>query len=225
MDYVDAVAVLALSLQKVKSKYPLLVAVVKDVATEQVITFLGKFNCEIAVIDPLQYSSEVQEKWRHHPVINTASKIQIFGFVTWDKLVYIDADSFVIKNIDFLFDYCDGSMLYCQEDDRGMSGLFVFEPMKHFELKYYPTLMANMNLFDGELLGELWFHVRTSPAHQIPMKYFRDYHSTLQINSEMCAIHFCNLPKPWIDPNHSNFDNSYIASLYKMYLNQIQRMK
>jgi alpha-N-acetylglucosamine transferase len=52
----------------------------------------------------------------------------------WDKLLYIDADVLVLKNLDHLFQYPNGSMLkyevYAGEDenDTGFSGLFIIEP-------------------------------------------------------------------------------------------------
>ena len=225
-DYVDAVAVLALSLQKVKSKHPLLVAITEDTVTVEIISFLKHFNCEIEIIKSLEYSPWVQENWKGHPVLKTASKIQIFNFVNWDKLIYIDADSVVLHNIDDLFNFYDGSMSYDEPEGMGFSGLFVFEPRNHNEFKYYPTLLVNHDVFDGNLIGELWFHVKTSPAHQIPYNYFWQYHPTFEVNPEIKAVHFCNLPKPWIEPTYKDFGDEFpIAKLYKRYLNEIQRMK
>lgn len=217
---------LALSLQKVQSKYPLLVAITEDVYSVEIVSLLKPLNCEIKIIKSLEYSPWVQEQWKNQPVLKTASKVQIFTFTEWDKLVYIDADSIVLHNIDSLFNYLDGAMSYGCDDDAGFSGLFVFEPKNHKEFQYYPTLMVNHNVFDGNLLGELWFYVKTSPAHQIPLDYFWQYCPEPKINPSTKAVHFCNLPKPWIEPDYKDFNDEFpIARLYKTYLKEIQRMK
>jgi hypothetical protein len=96
----------------------------------------------------------------------------------WDKLLYIDADTLVIKNIDSLFNYPDGSMVKYPDDPWGFSGLFIIEPKNHDEIELYFHLLQNVNCFDGDLLGKLWFYIRTSPRHQIPEEYLIPYSAT-----------------------------------------------
>lgn len=225
-DYLDAVMVLALSLQKVNSKYPLIVAITKEIYTERINLLLTKIGCKIKIIEKLQYSDKVLKKYKNHSVLNTASKIQIFDFIEWDKLIYIDADSLVIQNPDKLFDKPDGSMIYNPKEKWGFSGLFVYKPKNHYEKDFYLTLMTDYEVFDGDLLGRFWFYIKDSPSHQINSKNFYDYFPSAEVESNIKIVHFINQPKPWIEPDHKNFKDCYpIAKLYKTYLKIIKEMQ
>ena len=226
-NYLDAVAVLALSLQLVESKYPLVVAITEDIYTAEIRKLLKALKCKIEVIEPLKYSNQVIKKNVNKSVLNTASKIQIFDFTYWDKLVYLDADSIVLQNIDDLFDRLDGSILWDpEEDDQGFTGLFVFEPRKHEETKFYNTLMLNSDCFDGDLIGKLWFYVKSNPDYQINYNYFTQYSPKEQLDHNVKAYHFCNHPKPWLEPDYEDFSDKYpIGKIYRAYLNEIKNIK
>lgn len=225
-DYLDAVLVLNKSLQMVGAKYPLLAMVVDTIFTQEMEDIFINHHILYETVPPLQYSIGVQEKYKEQEcktVLNTASKIQLFTYLkSWDKLVYLDADSIVLQNIDDLFSRLDGSMLKYPEDSMGFSGLFVFEPRNHQEDEFYPTIMANHECVDGDLLGKLWFFVRESKSHQIDIKYFWQYVSE-NMPSDVKAVHFCNHIKPWLQPDHKLFANdSYVNHLYRKILKEVK---
>ena len=227
-NYLKAVIILSLSLKKVNSNFPLLVAITEDVVSDDIIQILSKLGCEIKVIERLEYSSITKERWKNNTVLNTASKLQIFSFYEWDKLVYLDCDSIILQNIDDLFTYLDGSMLYDANSNDGCTSMFVLEPKRHNETEFLFTIMQNHDCFDGDLLGKMWFHISSSKKHQIPANYFSYYLETLNYSlldlqkKDIKAVHFCNHPKPWLEPNHKYYNDCYsIAKLYKDYLKQI----
>ena len=227
-DYLDAVLVLAQCLKDVRSKYPLLVIIPNSIVSERTVLPLRRMGCQIYSTEDLHYSKVTEEKWVDHPVLNTASKMAMFNMKEWDRLVYIDADVLVVANIDDLFDYPDGSMILPEGELMGITGLLVFSPKFHFASIYYMALLNSEAAgFDGDIIGSLWFHVRESKAHQIPLEYFRDYSvNPFQIQPTDKIIHFGNYPKPWLSQNDNKYASLYgIAKLYKEYLYAIQRVK
>lgn len=225
-DYLDAVLVLAMSLNKTKNSFPLVVAVVDDILTPEIEYLLKNFGCQIEVIPRIYYSTTTQNSHIGHPVLNTASKIQIFDFNQYDKLIYIDSDVVVLENIDSLFNYPDGSMVYYEGDYTGLTGLFIIEPKNHRETRYYLSLLENFDVFDGNLIGEFWFHILNSPAHQIPREFFWHYNPELKVPKGIKMVHYCNTPKPWLEPNASIYSNLYpFAKIYKEHLKDVLKLK
>lgn len=219
-NYLDAVLVLNKSLKEVKSKYPLLVMITDMIVSKKLIHILEKNDILFSIIPTLNYSNKTEKKFKGHTVLNTASKLNIFKLKEWDKLVYIDADSIVLKNIDILFDYPDGAMLWDSYDEQGFSGLFVISPKYHEEYDFYLTLIKNQDCFDGDLLGKMWFFVKSNTNYQIPYQYFSQYDKDNN-EANVFAIHFCNELKPWINLDHQYFQDNKICDIYKKYLKEV----
>lgn len=220
-DYTMAVAVLNYSLQKVQSKYPLIVAVTNAISQEN-IQFLENQGIIIQHIKTLSYSQGTQHRYKNHPVLNTASKIELFALKCYEKLVYIDADSLVVKNIDDLFERPDGAMVHYPGEQQGFSGLFVFSPRNHYE-EYYKILLTYAEAFDGDILGKLWQFAQANSDYRIPEIYFssNDIHKTLYdpSNKNIKVYHFCGKEKPW--KMNLNTFLTPVTKLYKQYLNEI----
>lgn len=226
IDYLEGVMVLALSLQKVCSKYPLVVGVTKDIATEKIINPLKKIGCWVYIINTLQYNKETQNEWKNHPVLNTASKIALFELNKWDKLVYLDADILVLENIDDLFNKPDGAMLWRDNGNGGLSTCFVFMPEHHNEIKYYLSLIENIKTFDGDLLAGFWFTCKSNQEYRINEQYLCEYGKAILESFKTKAIHFGgSLTKPWMDFNDFIKDDNEIIKLYIIYLNEIKAFK
>ncbi|KAA0038113.1 galactinol synthase 2 [Cucumis melo var. makuwa] len=151
-DYVKGVVGLAKGLRKVKSAYPLVVAVLPDVPEEHR-RILESQGCIVKEIEPV------------YPPENQTRFAMAYYFVEYDKMVYLDGDIQVYDNIDELFELPNGYFYavmdcfcektwshtpqyrigYCQQcpdkvqwpdDDLGLpppplyfnAGMFVFEP-------------------------------------------------------------------------------------------------
>ncbi|KAK4849013.1 hypothetical protein QYF36_019806 [Acer negundo] len=107
-DYVKGVVGLAKGLRKVKSQYPLVVAVLPDVPEEHR-KILESQGCIVKEIEPV-YPPENQTQFAMpHYVINY-SKLRIWEFEEYSKMIYLDGDILVYDNIDHLFDLPDGHL-------------------------------------------------------------------------------------------------------------------
>ena len=103
------------SLQKVKSKYPLIVMVM-DTVNINTIKKLEYYNIPYRVFPNLQSSAKVigaLQKNDPHTEIDHAhffqimmmNKFYIFDLKEYDKICYLDGDILVKENIDFIFNY------------------------------------------------------------------------------------------------------------------------
>ncbi|KAF8075492.1 hypothetical protein N665_1090s0008 [Sinapis alba] len=105
-DYVKGVVGLAKGLRKVKSAYPLVVAMLPDVPEEHR-EILKSQGCILREIDPVHPPDNQVEFAMAYYVLNY-SKLRIWNFEEYSKMIYLDADIQVFDNIDNLFDLPDG---------------------------------------------------------------------------------------------------------------------
>ncbi|ESQ39363.1 hypothetical protein EUTSA_v10001530mg [Eutrema salsugineum] len=105
-DYVKGVVGLAKGLRKVKSAHPLVVAVLPDVPEEHR-RLLVEQGCIVREIEPV-YPPENQTQFAMAYYVINYSKLRIWKFVEYSKLIYLDGDIQVYDNIDHLFDLDDG---------------------------------------------------------------------------------------------------------------------
>ncbi|KAL6515896.1 glycogenin [Orobanche gracilis] len=105
-DYVKGVVGLAKGLRKVKSLYPLVVAVLPDVPDEHR-RILENQGCIVREIEPV-YPPENHTQFAMAYYVINYSKLRIWEFVEYSKMIYLDGDIQVFDNIDHLFDLEDG---------------------------------------------------------------------------------------------------------------------
>ncbi|GLT40988.1 hypothetical protein SLA2020_150800 [Shorea laevis] len=105
-DYVKGVVGLAKGLRKVKSKYPLVVAILPDVPGDHR-KILVEQGCIVKEIEPV-YPPENQTQFAMAYYVINYSKLRIWNFVEYSKMVYLDGDIEVFENIDHLFDMPNG---------------------------------------------------------------------------------------------------------------------
>ena len=107
--YVYGVILLVESMKKVNTKYPLHVLIIDEVsaASREILDQLG-VSYEVVDVIPtpeaiyqhnLTYDAGTAATWR-----NCWTKLRIFGLEEFDKIVFLDADIMVMKNLDHLFD-------------------------------------------------------------------------------------------------------------------------
>uniref|UniRef100_A0ACD5WGV9 Uncharacterized protein n=1 Tax=Avena sativa TaxID=4498 RepID=A0ACD5WGV9_AVESA len=106
-DYWKGVVGLAKGLRAVKSAYPLVVAVLPDVPEAHRRTLLDQ-GCVVREIKPV-YPPENQTQFAMAYYVINYSKLRIWEFVEYERMVYLDADIQVYDNIDHLFDLEAGS--------------------------------------------------------------------------------------------------------------------
>nr|ABK27907.1 galactinol synthase [Xerophyta viscosa] len=105
-DYVKGVVGLAKGLRKVGSAYPLVVAVLPDVPDEHRKLLVSQ-GCIVRQIEPV-YPPENQTQFAMAYYVINYSKLRIWEFVEYSKMIYLDADIQVYDNIDHLFDLPGG---------------------------------------------------------------------------------------------------------------------
>ncbi|GKV01458.1 hypothetical protein SLEP1_g14008 [Rubroshorea leprosula] len=106
-DDVKGVTGLAKGLRKVKSKYPLVVAVLPDVPEEHR-KLLHDSECKVKEIEPVYpLKNQTPSVMASHDHIKY-SKLRIWQFVEYSKMIYLEGDVQVYSNIDDLFDLNDG---------------------------------------------------------------------------------------------------------------------
>lgn len=101
-DYWKGVVGLAKGLRKVRSAYPLVVAVLPDVP-ESHRRILVSQGCIVREIEPV-YPPENQTQFAMAYYVINYSKLRIWEFVEYERMVYLDADIQVFENIDELFE-------------------------------------------------------------------------------------------------------------------------
>ncbi|CAI9769322.1 unnamed protein product [Fraxinus pennsylvanica] len=101
-DYVKGVVGLAKGLRKVNTAYPLVVAVLPDVPEEHR-SILVNQGCMVREIEPV-YPPENQTQFAMAYYVINYSKLRIWEFVEYSKMIYLDGDIEVFDNIDHLFD-------------------------------------------------------------------------------------------------------------------------
>ncbi|KAG5236237.1 galactinol synthase family protein [Salix suchowensis] len=105
-DYVKGVVGLAKGLRKVKSAYPLVVAMLPDVPEDHR-EILRSQGCIVREIEPI-YPPENHVQFAMAYYVINYSKLRIWNFEEYSKMMYLDADIQVFENIDHLFDTQDG---------------------------------------------------------------------------------------------------------------------
>ncbi|KAI7730039.1 hypothetical protein M8C21_019990 [Ambrosia artemisiifolia] len=105
-DYWKGVVALAKGLRKAKSIYPLVVAMLPDVPMDHRQKLLSQ-GCIIREIEPLHPPENQTQFAMAYYVINY-SKLRIWEFVEYSRMIYLDGDIQVFDNIDHLFDLPDG---------------------------------------------------------------------------------------------------------------------
>ncbi|KAF8042506.1 hypothetical protein BT93_A0977 [Corymbia citriodora subsp. variegata] len=105
-DYVKGVVGLAKGLRKAKSKYPLVVAILPDVPADHRKILMDQ-GCIVREIEPV-YPPENQTQFAMAYYVINYSKLRIWEFVEYSKMIYLDGDIQVFDNIDHLFDLANG---------------------------------------------------------------------------------------------------------------------
>ncbi|KAK7815183.1 galactinol synthase 2 [Quercus suber] len=89
-DYVKGVVGLAKGLRKVKTKYPLVVAILPDVPEDHREILVSQ-GCIVREIEPV-YPPENQTQFAMAYYVINYSKLRIWEFVEYSKMIYLDGD-------------------------------------------------------------------------------------------------------------------------------------
>lgn len=201
-DYVPGVCALARSLTMCQSRWPLTVLVVEDMNGLDDLESLG---CRILQVDPLPLSADFRARHSrksqhtlapftkgnkpqfHDPLYNFV-KLRLWELEQYEKVVFVDADTLVIQNIDRLFSFPEfvaAPNLYesFTDLDRMNSGVFVASPSR----RTYEMMLEQLDRPDV-------FWSRTDQTFL--QSFFPDWYGLPYFYNTLQYVWF-NLPQLW----------------------------
>lgn len=220
-NYVLGALVLKASLVSVKSKYGLLALLSPSVSQESEAKLRSFGLTTKRLTETISAPAEVMRRnadanlahWNH-----AFDKLFIFDLIEYDKLVYLDSDMLVLKNIDALFERPHMSAVIAGKSFPGNekwvdlnAGLMVVEPERGLRAKLVDTLPASSELdesvSDQTLLQRYFSRWPQSPQLHLEERYnifidTLDYYVehlgySLFGKDGIIVLHFIGATKPW----------------------------
>lgn len=221
--YIPGVMALARSLRKVEAKYPLAVMIPEEKEAELgkairdygILTLPSVFLLPKSNITFPETGTVVEEKYSYWR--DTFFKLQAAGCTEYQKVILLDSDMMVVKNIDHLFDAPSFTATICGKcihDDWNSlnSGLLVLEPSVELHSKLLSLIVPAIELKTAKGLqagDQDVFHLaipewRNRPELFIPENYSICWGWIGDLcRKERCSprdfyvIHFTGKQKPW----------------------------
>lgn len=112
--YVVGVRALRASLARVGSAYPLVVAVTDGIGPEDR-ALLEADGCLLREVEPLRPPSGLRESYANARFAEVWTKLGVWGLTEFERLVVLDADMLVVRDMDELFDLplAEGEIAAC----------------------------------------------------------------------------------------------------------------
>lgn len=221
--YFPGVVALKKSLDKVHSKYPLTVFVPDsiDKITKNKILKLG---ISVIEINPVTIPKEITNLNKQSSFVHwneSFLKIKIFSQTAYKKIVLLDSDMLVVKNVDHLFESPNLSAVIAGKQSNPNyqnlnSGLIVIEPKSYLADKIYDSfncIVNNINNYkaigDQDLLhlafpdwkrrNELHLPEGYNLLSDCVARYLHQRKGGKRIffTKDIYIVHFACNPKPW----------------------------
>jgi len=214
--YSDGILALAESLREVKSKYPLIAMVTAQVSQDKR-NLLSDIGCIVRLVHELVLPEELNlEAKRWGPAF---TKLISWQFEEYSKLIFLDSDLLVLKNIDELFSLNDTLHATLDTDASSCnfkperlslinSGVLVLKPQKSVFAAYMKTLHDQEFLAKGKV-NDQDVIARVSKWQALPYPVYgaQVTHCECEGDTRMWddqkikLVHFTaglkKLPKPW----------------------------
>ncbi|KAI9309698.1 glycogenin [Cunninghamella echinulata] len=228
--YASGALVLAHRLLDLGTQKELVCLVTKNIS-KIVLEHLGQLY-QLIPVDTL-YSNDLDNlQLLGRPDLNiTFTKIHVWKLTQYKKVVFLDADTLPLKNVDELFERPNFSAAHdCGWPDTFNSGVFVTEPSES-DYQALKKMAIENGSFDGGDQGLLNKYFSSwsasSSDHRLPFTYNMTptsqytYAPALQYYSNNIAIcHFIGLNKPWKYQRYS--DGSVFSHQWKGYTDLLQ---
>lgn len=216
-NYLIGVLCLNESLKQVHSKYPLTVAITKDVS-EKSKQILNNNNIKTTEIEKIEIPNLIKEKNLKGEFLhwnNTFDKLRIFELIQFDKLVFLDSDMYIRKNIDNLFELKNLSAVIdrrepdiSEEWKKLTSGTMVIQPqlgiVENFREIMKDIILKKDSIGDQDILQEYdkdWHRKEYLHLDVIYNTFFIYLDYYIEVNnyklSNIAVIHFILNVKPW----------------------------
>ena len=226
-DYINGVLVLNQSLINVRSKYPLNVLMSLEFfnSFKEVEGILGLNQIDYQILDTsFTLPDSISRKIHSKRWINTFDKLHVFGLVTFSKIVFLDSDMLVVKNIDHLFEKNHLSFATASEQVKGCenwilpnSGMMVLEPEKNLPDKIFniwPQVQSKKSDFSDQDLIHAYFAdiIQNNQNWRVPAIYncfvflidkmVKERRYNLRVNNPdratISVLHFAIKERPWL---------------------------
>lgn len=217
-----------LSLIKTGTKYPLYVMLPHTLMVSEESSIERLKNCGLYVLD---YSHSIltprfienNEQQGFGRFNHTFDKLLVFGLTQFDKIVFVDADMYVLQNLDHLFEYPHMSAVVAGQSYPGNqawvdlnSGLMVIKPQEGLvqELQQIlPEIHKHREVFGDQDVLQLYYsdwpkqqEKNLGEKYNVFSQYASYYETVLGYcytneidNSKSIAVvHFIGEQKPWM---------------------------
>lgn len=244
--YIYGVILLYQSMKDTKTKYPLHVLITDDIS-EPIIEILRQLNISysktniISMPQTLMNHNIQINKSRAYIWENCFTKFNIFNQTQFDKIIMLDCDILLLKNIDNLFDKphltatLDGEYFSLWKNEPHFNaGCMVIEPNNQEYLnilnfaqnlsedKFLPCVMADqeiLNLYYSNWLQQENLHL--NKYYNIFAPYIQENHIE-DISQNAYFIHFIGR-KPWVNWVQ-NPNETYSEEFYHLALQTINKL-
>jgi glycogenin glucosyltransferase len=156
-NYLPGALVLAKSLKKVATTFPVVVLATKDYVSDTAGKVLAAVFDRVIWVDAIHSMDHDNLKLLGRLELGiTFTKIHCFNnsVLPYDRIAYLDADTLILKNIDGIFDYIDEeSVVFAASPDIGWpdcfnSGVFVTKPSPDL-FERLSDMASTRGSFDG----------------------------------------------------------------------------
>lgn len=223
-NYLDGVRVLKESLSRTLPKYPFYVLVPNDI-NKELIKELEKSRINVLRTRP--FGNEIMEKknkvdyWK-----NTLFKLKIFDLTKFEKIIFLDSDMIVFKNLDELFLLPHMSAVAAGRElhenwTRLNSGLMVIEPNHDEYLKLVSIIdqvfaerqKQGLGVGDQDIINayyQEWVNMKElqlNSVYNIMLGYagYLKKVGIIKSFSDIYVYHFTGKEKPWRNNLRENF--------------------
>lgn len=216
-EYFEGTLALIKSLRDLKAKYPIIVMVTDDV-DELYKKYLRSIMVNVMEIKKINIDPQLikknningQPKWS-----NSFTKLAVFNLVEWDKIVFLDSDMVILKNVDNLFDHPSLSAVVAdkfyptsRQWTELNSGTLVLAPNQE-EFKRLTALIPNnaeTPLGDQDILHVAFPNWRTNMKLHLGYEYnifskHIDYYKKIKSHrskKQEAILHYTGPIKPWM---------------------------
>jgi len=201
--YIPGIIALYKSLRSSGNTKDLIVMVTEDV-TDEAKDLLKDYDVKFSPVEKIYYDGpgEVLSRYKNSSW-KMFTKLNIWKHTDYDKLVYLDADTLILKNIDKLFEYDE--LAAVNGGSEGLKyfgiegGILVIKPNIQTYNKLIKALGSgqyDIRMSDQSFLND--YFSKHAIINHIPETYNRRWKKNRDYSS--CHIFHFNADKPWIAP-------------------------
>lgn len=243
--YLIGILGVAKALKRVNSKYPFYVLITDNISAKTE-NFLNNHGIQTIRKKAVNIPEIIKEKNKNGDFSHWTfafDKLSVFELTQFDKIIFLDADAYVRKNIDILFEKNHMSATPNRKFGPSVtlppelcSGLLVIEPEKGLLNDFLKILSTIANkkesVGDQDILQEYYSTWKDETDLHLDLKYsvffnYLDYYISKCNYSldDMCVFQFLLTKKPWTfskndTDKYLKYINDRVEFLYDKYKSQ-----